>query len=261
MRKERRGRWPETMCHTHPPTHTHRHRHRHRHTHTDTDTQPHTDQEGGGQKVGTTVDGQNYASLTKNTCRRLCVTRRAPPPPDFNVEVRKGRPGGVPRKDKMIAPPDPASLGPFNIEIGGAGGASLSTTTTRLPSPPPMSSAGWCKVLSIYRLRCSLGQCFPARRAQELLLGPIQRPCLEAVATPRVASRRPSQVLVRCHFGPSALSSPRISSTCLCAALLPPRPSNPRTAQVPPDRDGGRFEDEPPVHDALGEGHGAPHVP
>ena len=95
-----------------------------------------------------------------------------------------------------------------------------------------MSSAGWCKVLSIYRLRCSLGHSFPARRAQELLLGPIQRPCLEAVATPRVASRRPSQVLVRCHFGPSALSSPRISSTCPCAALLPPRPSNPRTAQV-----------------------------
>ena len=178
------------------------------------------------------MDGQNYASLTKNTCRRLCVTRRAPPPPDFNVEVRKGRPGGVPRKDKMIAPPDPASLGPFKIEVGGAGGASLSTTTTRLPSPPPMSSAGWCKVLSIYRLRCSVGHFFPARRAQELLLGPIQRPCLEAVATPRVASRRPSQVLVRCHFGPSALSSPRISSTCPCAALLPPRPSNPRTAQV-----------------------------
>ena len=68
------------------------------------------------------MDGQNYASLTKNTCRRLCVTRLAPPPPDFNVEVRKGRPGGVPRKDKMIAPPDPANLGPSNIEIGGAGG-------------------------------------------------------------------------------------------------------------------------------------------
>ena len=121
---------------------------------------------------------------------------------------------------------------PPTLKLGGAGGASLSTTTTRLPSPPPMSSAGWCKVLSIYRLRCSLGQFFPARRAQELLLGPIQRPCLEAVATPRVASRRPSQVLVRCHFGPSTLSSPRIPSACLCAALLPPRPSNPRTAQV-----------------------------
>ena len=34
VRKERRGRWPETRCHTHPPTHTH--------TDTDTDTDTHT---------------------------------------------------------------------------------------------------------------------------------------------------------------------------------------------------------------------------
>ena len=261
VRKERRGRWPETMCHTHPPTHTHRHRHRHRHTHTDTDTQPHTDQEGGGQKVGTTVDGQNYASLTKNTCRRLCVTRWPPRPPISMLRSARAGPGVSRERTKWLRHLTRQTWVPPTLKSGGRGGASLSTTTTRLPSPPPMSSTGWCKVLSIYRLRCSLGQCFPARRAQELLLGPIQRPCLEAVATPRVASRRPSQVFVRCHFGPSALSSPRISSTCLCAALLPPRPSNPRTAQVPPDRDGGRFEDEPPVHDALGEGHGAPHVP
>lgn len=192
----------------------------------------HTDQEGGKQKAGTTVDGQNYASLTKNTCRRLCVTRRPPPSPDFNVEVRKGRPGGVPRKDKMIAPPDPASLGPFNIEVGGGGGG-FSEHNNNTPSFTSTNEfrrvvQGFVHLPTEVLSRTI----FPARRAQELLLGPIQRPCLEAVATPRVASRRPSQVLVRCHFGPSALSSPRISSTCPCAALLPPRPSNPRTAQV-----------------------------
>lgn len=70
----------------------------------------------------------------KNTCRRLCVTRPAPPPPDFNVEVRKGRPGGVPQKDKMIAPPDPANLGPSNIEIGGARGGGLSEHNNNTPS-------------------------------------------------------------------------------------------------------------------------------
>ena len=99
--------------------------------------------------------------------------RAAPPAPDFNVQVRKGGPRGVPRKDKMIAPPDPANLGPANIEIGWAGGASVSTTTIRLPSPRPTSSAGWCKVLSIYRLRCCLGSFAPGRRPQEASVGRI----------------------------------------------------------------------------------------
>ena len=73
VRKERRGRWPETMCHTHPPTHTHRHRHRHRHTHTDTDTQPHTDQEGGGQKVGTTTEVLSRAMFSGSSGTRVVV--------------------------------------------------------------------------------------------------------------------------------------------------------------------------------------------